>query len=195
MKNKPNVIIGIGCQSEVKSPTAHSIACAIIGAKGVVSDVLMRQGGDIVSARSWLVQEAINKGATHLLFVDSDMQFPPNTIPKLLAHKKEIVGVEYFKRKLPLEPVFKVLEPPSKTKIYKAGYVGTGLLLIDLSIFSENQKPLPLAKPYFNFGRNNKGEVVIGEDVWFCNTARDAGLEVWIDPTIVVGHIGDYTFK
>lgn len=187
-KIKPNVIIGIGCQSEVKAKTMHSIACNIIASKGVVSDVLMRQGGDIVSARTWCVKEAIKKGATHLLFVDSDMQFSPEALNTLLKHDKDIVGVRYNKRKFPLEPTHKPLTEESDTKLFKAESLGTGLMLIKLSIIEKMTEPL------FLFGRDKEGQVVIGEDVWFCRTAQDCGFEVWCDPTLKVGHLGDYTF-
>ncbi len=70
--------------------------------------------------------------------------------------------------------------------------MGTGLLLIDLNVFTSTLRKLK--EPWFLFGRNKEGEVAIGEDQWFCGTARDAGYKVWIDPTIRVGHIGEYTF-
>ncbi len=191
MENQPRVFIGIGCQSEVKAKTLASVAGVLIKSAGKVTTFSMRQGGDIVSARTWLVREALKHKATHILFVDSDMEFPPDTLEKLLSHDKDIVGVEYYKRKLPLEPVFEPLDGRSET-LYKAGFVATGLLLINLSVFTSDLRPL--AEPWFNFGRNKAGEVVLGEDVWFCNTARDAGYEVWIDPTIKVNHIGDYSY-
>jgi hypothetical protein len=195
MANKPTirVFIGIGCQSEVKAKTLASVAGVLIKSAGKVTTFSMRQGGDIVSARTWLVKEALKHDATHLLFVDSDMEFPPDALEKMLAHNKDIVGVEYFKRKLPIEPVFEPIETTSETEIYKAGFVGTGLVLINLNVFTSDIRPL--AEPWFNFGRNSEGELVLGEDVWFCNTARDAGFEVWIDPTIEVGHVGDFTYK
>ncbi len=34
----------------------------------------------------------------------------------------------------------------------------------------------------------------MSEDVWFCRKARSLGYEVWVDPTIVVGHIGVKVF-
>jgi len=175
----------MGCQSDMKAKTAHSIACNIIK-NSCVSNFIMRQGGDIVSARGKIVEMAIEQGATHVLFVDSDMQFPEDALERLLAHNLDIVGVEYNKRCLPLTPVQKPLDTPSDT-LYKCEYVGTGLMLINLKVF----KKIP--QPWFNFGRKGT-EVVIGEDVWFCNTARDAGFDVWCDPTLEVKHLGDYAY-
>jgi hypothetical protein len=141
-----------------------------------------------VSARTWLVLESIRQGATHILFVDSDMVFNEDVLDRLLAHKKPIVGVQYNKREFPLKGVQEALDEPSETELYRAKHVGTGMLLIDLTVFPK------LKGAWFNFGRDSQGALALGEDVWFCNTARDAGFDVWIDPTIKMGHEGTYLY-
>lgn len=177
-------------QEFVRAKTLHSLMNAVLHAP--ILGFMLWQSGDVVSARTWLVKESLKKGATHILFVDSDMQFGPDTINQLLSHKKEIVGVEYYKRKLPLEPIHKPIDKQSKIEIYKAGFVGTGLLLIQLSIFTNKLRPLK--EPWFNFGRNKEGKIVIGEDVWFCNTAREAGYDIWVDPKVKTMHIGEFSY-
>ena|SRR3990167_5745308 len=192
-KNEARIIIGMGCQDIIHSSTAHAIGCAIIGDPKIV-DFLIYKGCDIVSARTWLVREAIRLKATHLLFVDSDMAFPPDAIKKLLAHNKEIVSVEYNKRKFPIEKVTKPLVEggESKTELYRGRVLGAGFMLINLSIFTSKLKPM--GEPWFNFGRDSQGGLVLGEDAWFVNTARDAGYDSWIDPTIKVQHLGEYGY-
>lgn len=191
-KEKLNIKIGIACQDTVYSKTMASIAFNIIQSKGLITDVLMRQGSDIVSARNWIIQKALEDGATHVLFVDHDMVFPKNTLETLLKDGKDIIGVEYFMRKFPREHTFAPLVAPEigvgYEKPYKARFCGTGLMLINLKVFEK------MTKPWFNNGRDDKGQVAIGEDAWFCLTAQDCGLEVWIDPTLQVGHIGNYIF-
>ena len=185
---KIDVAIGIACQDQVYARTMASIAFNIIASKGKVSDVLMRQGSDIVSARSWIIQKAIDDGKTHVLFVDSDMNFPPDSLERLLEAKKDIIGTEYYMRKFPKEATFAPLDAKKDGELYKARFCGTGLMLIDLKIFEK------MPKPWFNNGRDDKGQVVIGEDAWLCLTAQDNGFEVWIDPTIPVGHLGTYQY-
>lgn len=200
MANKPKVIIGMPATDIVRARTAHAIGCAVIASKGLVVDFLLKQSCELASARTWLVQEAIRQGATHLLFWDSDI-CPVNTtegegfniIEKMLAHKKPIVGVQYNKRKFPLEPVYSShhkewQDKVSETELFPAQFAGTGFMLIDLSIF-QNMKG-----PWFSFGRDSQGALALGEDAWFCNTARDNGFETYIDPTLKVLHVGEYMY-
>ena len=193
-KEKVRVIIGVPVADvdAMRALTAQSIGGAIIGANGLVIDMILRRSCDIVSNRTFLVKESIKNGATHLLFVDSDMIFPDDTIPRLLAHKKKIVGVRYKKREFPVEWLYKPVGEESEKDIFTVKHVGTGLMLIDLSIFTDKKKPL--GSPWFCFGRDSQGALVMGEDVWFCNTAWEAGYDVFVDPTLKIGHLGEYIY-
>ena len=35
----------------------------------------------------------------------------------------------------------------------------------------------------------------VGEDYLFCDRARDAGFQVWVDPTIKLGHMGTIEYE
>ena len=183
------VRIGIGCQDTVKAKTFASMLGLMLVSGKDISGYFMRQGGDIVSARTYCVREALEKKDTHIFFIDSDMEFPCDTLKRLLAHDKDIITVEYSRRRLPPVSVTTPLEEKSETELYKARVIGAGCLLIKLSVFEK------IAKPWFNFGRNSIGEIVMGEDTWFANSARDAGYDVWIDPTIKVGHVGEFVYQ
>jgi GT2 family glycosyltransferase len=191
MGNKKDikVVIGMPCSDSVamKAKTAHSIATNIIKSEGKVIDFMLQISCDIVQNRTAIVKHALEKGATHLLFVDSDMQFPADALEKLLAHDKDIIGVEYNKRQFPLVPVFE--QPDRKDTLYESKAIGTGLMLIKLSIFEKMKDDV-----WFNFGRDNEGKTTLGEDVWFCYTARDKGFTVWVDPTIKVFHLGEFGY-
>lgn len=199
-KNKqPRIFIGVPVSDSgaMNAYTAHAIGAAIISADGLVADFILRQSCDIVSNRTYLVNAALDTDATHLLFIDCDMTFPHDIIKTLLAHKKEIVGVEYNMRKFPLEGVQKPLTEASKTELYKAKFAGMGVMLIDLSIFRDPKFGIDKdgkQSAWFNFGRDSQGQLVYGEDGWFCNVARDAGYDTWVDPLPRIGHLGLYSF-
>lgn len=46
----------------------------------------------------------------------------------------------------------------------------------------------------FDTGINEHNEF-LSEDFWFCNLVREAGFEVWMDPSIVLTHTGSYIYK
>jgi GT2 family glycosyltransferase len=58
--------------------------------------------------------------------------------------------------------------------------VGFGCCLIKASVFRN------LAPPWFVYdvGKNK------GEDIYFCEKARDAGYEIWVDPSVRPRHLG-----
>ena len=198
-KTEPKIFIGVPVSDSgaMNAYTAHSIGAAIISAGGLVTDFILRQSCDIVSNRTYLVNAALKTDATHILFIDCDMTFHHDIIKTLLAHKKEIVGVEYNKRKFPLEKVSEPLAERSETELYKAKFTGMGVMLIDLSIFKDPKFGLDAEgkrSAWFNFGRDSQGQLVYGEDGWFSNVARDAGYDTWIDPKPRIGHLGLYSF-
>src|SRR3990167_9476809 len=133
------VVIGVPVSDSnaMNALTAQAIGASIISAEGLVIDFILRQSCDIVSNRTFLVNAAIKAGATHIFFVDCDMLFPHDIIKTLLAHKKEIVGVEYNARTFPLKGVQEPLTVRSATELYKAKYAGMGVMLIDLAIFKD----------------------------------------------------------
>jgi hypothetical protein len=150
----------------------------------------------IFSNKSSIVAEARNNGvgmaqdvrAEYLLFLDSDMTFPRNTLRRLLAHGLDIVGATYAKRVPPFQALGTALQPQPADPphgLIEMARLPTGCLLIRMSVFE------PLAKPYFHFGLDARGNI-IGEDYVFCDKARAAGRRIWCDAALSreLGHIG-----
>ena len=204
------VVIGMPSKDIVSARTAHALGCSIIAAEGKVINFFLRQSCEIASARTFLVNAAIQAGGTHLLFWDSDI-VPVNkdgeenfsVIDKLLAHKKPIVGVNYNMRKFPLEPVYSShhkewQDKISQTELFEAEFAATGLMLIDLSMFADPKfgiSPIDGKRSsWFSFGRDSQGNLAMGEDAFFCNVARDSGYSTFIDPTIKELHAGEYLY-
>lgn len=191
-KNKPKVVVAMPATEMMKAKTAHAVGVMLLHSADKVLDFLLMQSCDIASARMWFAKQAVEKGATHLLFVDSDMLFPGDALEQLLARDKDIIGVEYHKRKFPLETVTAYMPDveKSETEPFKVGIAGTGLMLIKTDVFKNpNMDP-----NWFSFGRNAKGENVIGEDGFFCNQARSIGYDVFVDPVVKVLHLGEYGY-
>jgi hypothetical protein len=145
-------------------------------------------------ARNKIVSGAIEKGATHIMFIDSDMKFPADGINRLLRQDKDVVGGVYFRRQVPYLPTInslimdKIVVPHQfpTDKPFRVWSIATGFMLIKTEIV----KKIPY--PWFGFG-NYKGQSM-GEDVFFCRKINDHKGEVWADPTIPLGHVGEYVF-
>ena len=186
MAMNPRVLIGVPCGETLHSRTAFSL----FNLRGKAT-LEIQISADIAQNRNRLVERALHGDYTHLLFVDSDMFFAPDTLERMLAHDKDILGLACNRRKLPLESVVKPLKvedenKPLPTKLFEAKSVGTGMLLIKTDVLKT------LTHPIFDFQyRNGKR---FGEDVLFCEKAREAGYQIWVDPTIPVNHIGTYLY-
>ena len=61
----------------------------------------------ITRARNYLVDEFLRSGCTHLLFIDSDIQYNPQDILALLALDKDIIGGPYPKKSINWGAVWK----------------------------------------------------------------------------------------
>lgn len=188
--------IGIANQGDIKVATMLSLIPATVNCGANV--VFIAQKGALLPwIREQIFEIAVSQDCTHLLFVDTDMKFPANTIGKMLELKKGIVGAWTFTKQLPKVPTVHVREEsiwrnasvderPNEPFCRMAGRqvaVGTGLMLIDM------EKAARIESPRFKADYHG-----LGEDIYFCTEALRAGLEVWCDPTIPVKHIGDYEY-
>jgi len=191
--------------------TAQSLAemtgmagCTLI-ADGILDMTLMILPGTYVDkARTQLAEEAIAWGATHILWLDDDMIFPPYTLHKLLAANADIVGANYPMRKSPVVPTA-FTTVPSKTDdqqgvrcyttaesggLQSVEAIGFGCVLMKTSVFAKVAHPGFLC--HFNAGEGTW----TGEDVYFCLRAREAGFLILVDHDLSkdIGHAGRMVF-
>jgi hypothetical protein len=137
------------------------------------------------------------------VFIDADMRFPKDTIMRLLRHQKDIIGVNATTRTEPVIPTAKNLTinedgsctwlpiySNSFSGISQADGIGCGVMMIKASVFAK------LQEPYFYFEQlpDNK---ILGEDIYFCIKAKDAGIDTWVDHDLSmdIKHIGQYTYS
>lgn len=180
------ILIGVPCGEYIKSRTAFDL----FNLNTYDVRLTMERGCDVASNRNKLAQRAIDGNYSHLLFIDSDMSFPPDTLARLIKHDKDIVGVAINRRSLPLESNVKPLskedvDKPLPTELFEATSVGTGIMLIKTDVFKN------LEYPWFDF-EYLEGERY-GEDVTFCLLAG-MKYKIWVDPTIPARHIGEYLY-
>lgn len=147
------------------------------------------------SQRSKLARDALASGATHIMWFDNDMTFPPDTILRLLARDKAIVGANYSLRQKPVRPTARRGDSYIYTDHMSSGLeasigAGFGVMLTRADVFER------MAAPWFNSGETDDGQT-IGEDYYFCYRAlSELDEPTWIDHDLskMVGHVGSYIY-
>lgn len=138
-----------------------------------------------------IIEFAVQNKFDYVFLVEHDMIFEPETLNKLLADNKDIICANYNFRSEPrcsmvfddnMEHIQQRLLPK---ETFKCGAIPTGLTLIKTSVFEK------LKKPYFFYEYNEEGQMKTSQDVYFCNKSKEVGFEIWCNPTIEVGHLGD----
>lgn len=160
----------------------------------------MVPGSLIPKQREKLVEEAISTpGLTHILWLDTDVRHPPTTLLQLLARNQRIVAANYVERRPPFRPVAfpelkrantRLFSLPEDTDLTPVEAVGFGCVLTDLDVFRN------LPRPWFCVGWVKETQEFVGEDVFFCETARRNGETVWLDHALSqhIAHVGTMEF-
>lgn len=149
-----------------------------------------QKGSVVMEARNAIVREAQRIEADSILFLDSDMTFPPDTLQRLLAHKRDIVGAQYVKR---VEPYNLLGEPAGNAlhthTINRMASLPFGCILIRTSVFTV------VPAPWFRYLTTELG--TMSEDTYFCHAAIAEGFDIWCDPSLTreLGHVGSAIFR
>jgi hypothetical protein len=150
-------------------------------------------------------------GAHYILWLDSDMRFPKETLLRLIQHDKPMVGINYSTRGVP--PRFVAIKRVSidhqedglggkicatledSTGLEEVEAIGFGAVLMKAAIIPT----LPTeGEPWFWYGLDkNDRELHVGEDVWFCRLVREAGWQIFVDHDLSkeCAHVGVLEYK
>ena len=186
----PKVIVGIPSMGMIRIETMVSLV-EMLSTSPVEYSLYTPISCYVHMNREEIVKMALKSGAEYILFVDTDMKFPRDTLNTLMALDVDIVGALYNQRKIPPTSVVIQLNPPIEKlpkEPIKVRAVGTGLMLVKIDVFKQ------MKQPWFFFVPELDGQKAIGEDVYFCDKARGMGYDVWVDPRPIVGHIGEAIF-
>ena len=155
----------------------------------------------IVNQREQLVQMARDAGSTHILWLDSDMMFPPDTAQRLLKHNEPIVAGNYSTRVYPHKTVaytkihdwksYVINDVSMQGELIPVEAIGMGCMLTSIDVFDK------LEKPYFKTIWNANSGDHIGEDFNFCQAAKWVGYRILIDNDISLKlkHLGTFGFS
>ena len=157
-------------------------------------------GSLIYDARNNICKQAMEIDADYIMWFDSDMIFPPDTMTSMMKTLDEhpeidIISGLYFRRSKPFTPVlFSKLElndgggcdfedyndyPEELFEVAGCGF-GCVLMKTDCLIDIATNEGGPM---WFSPMGN------VGEDCAFCIRAREYGYRIFCDPNVKLGHM------
>lgn len=160
----------------------------------MANDVLIQR------ARNDLIAIAIEAKVDDLVWIDSDIQWDPEWLFRLLSWPVDVVGMTYPKKsdmeQYPVQVLGKTIPVDQKTGLLEVSALGTGFLRMSLRAL---QALWDTNLPYTSNGKTGRwicevvvgedGEV-IGEDVVLCHKLAEAGIKTYLDPSATCAHIG-----
>jgi hypothetical protein len=196
---EPKVAICVPSNRDWSAHTSMSlIELAILSTANGISVKPVSLSCSLISmSRNMHVRQvlAFEPPATHILWVDSDMKFPPDALVRLLAHDKDIVGSFYNKRVPPYETVGHLIGYPdiSAGGLYAADVMPAGFALVKRRVYETMQSPWYYESYDKTLAPAHDPDGTIGEDIGFSKKAIAAGFEMWCDSdlTFQVGHVGE----
>lgn len=213
----PHIYIGVPCHDSRWHYRFGMSIMRLSGAHKMNVTINNVTGGGIHKARNnlahaFLTQTKIQK----LLFVDTDIEFEPDFVERLMARNLPIVAGPYTHKK-PVPPgglpeftaraIDGVLADPA-TGLQRVNAVGTGFLMIDRCVF-EKIRELNPDLAYVEDWNEGTGETKYDffpegpildpangfnvrtfrtEDFGFCHLAKLAGFEIFVDTTFFLKH-------
>src|ERR1019366_7292369 len=174
---------------------------------------------NIPKARNELVARFLASPCTDMIFIDDDMEWNEQSVIRLLASPQLVTAGDYRKKvdKPNSDPDVwcGVAKVGPENAIFQDDMnfvqylrVGTGFLKINRAVFErlieahpDRKAPGPkeaaqeVRDNYHRFFRFGDDENETGEDYFFCDSWTDIGGEIWVDPEMVLGHVGEKVFR
>lgn len=159
-----------------------------------------KRGSILPQLRQLLARDALARGATHILWLDSDMHFAPETLHSLMSHDLPVVGANCPTKAIPAMPtarqrdntpggkcVYTRLDSTGVERVWRLGF---GIMLTEAKVFAQ------MPKPWFGIDWNEEFEDHFGEDWYFCRRCERADIPIHVDHEVSkrTGHIGQFTY-
>jgi hypothetical protein len=171
-----------------------------------VNKIIYEMGDSLVArARNKVATRFLKqKDCDYLMWIDSDIRFDVRLLNKLRKHDKPVIGGIYLKKKLPYSPVLNT-KIGEEGELLKLNETGTGFLMIHRDVLTAIKEAEPEHSYHPSSDEDNEdyydwfrcGVVdgrYLSEDYYFCHLARKYGFDIFVDPSIVVGHVGKMEF-
>ena len=216
---KPSVYIAMPCYDSVKINTMLSVIKLVeqFRYSGVKMGINTMKSPLIHQARNYLTSVFLTTEYQYLLFIDSDVEFEPDAVFRMLVAKKDIICTPYRVKAEELDKHIYTVEfkDPKNIPFLPGGLVEieagpTGLMLIDRRVFEKiiknhpdlkiKNKATPTADKslefyynFFDFGFDN--HYATGEDISFCKLAKENDFKIYANTESTTKHHGSYAWE
>ncbi len=211
--NETSVLIGmpVAPKSGVPPKTVMSLMAVGRDLERAKIDygVSMRISGIVMVGRDMVLDDFLSGDKQKLFWIDSDMVFAPGDFFRLLAlsQRMDVVCATY-PAKVETPNKFFVNREPNKVSRNKYGCLsikgtGLGFTIVDRKVVEALAAKAPIAldqvtgkkmASVFRVDITPEGNRRT-EDFAFFSDIRDLGYEVWLDPSIDLGHIGEREWR
>jgi hypothetical protein len=196
---------------KVHAHYATSLVDTVMGLvqNGYQPNIQLAVGGSLlVHDRNRILMKFMQSDCEFLLCLDSDLGWNPHAVVRLLEIGKEMSGGCYPARDgkgFHFRPILnedKSIAIEKETGLLKMENIPAGFMLLRRSAVEKMQQHFAHTyyKPKSDLMAHDDGYMLFalevhdgefwGEDYVFCRRAIQAGLDIWVDPTIEFNHAG-----
>lgn len=167
---------------------------------------ILMQGNVLTLQRNECIQRM--KG-DWILFIDDDMVWDPQAVASLIQtrdeHDLDMLGALCFRRSAPHQPTLFMREGPTfgtynylerwDDDIIEVDATGMAFIVIHKRVF---ERIAGTEMPPYDVRAGHKPpnffrwEGALGEDLRFCQDARESGSRIWVDTRLEIGHVGEH---
>jgi len=167
----------------------------------------------ITRGRNNLVSKFLaNENATHLMWVDADIKWDPESVLRLALYNAGVVCGAYPMKGIPIRYVLNSLPGGRRVgPLLEVSTSGTGFMLIKREVIEKLIEVMPETKykDSLNLGSQYEPHMYalfdtmvdenghyLSEDWTFCKRVREKlNIPIWVDTEIKLDHAGTYTFQ
>ncbi len=204
------VAIGMPIYGAVPAGTAMSLFKTVQAATaaGVRLDYITYATSYVHISRNWIADEFLRSSCQKLFFIDQDVTWEPEAFFRMLAlsTKYEVVGGTYpIKKDGPITFYLNATPgmPCNEHQLFSIDGMGLGFTVIDRAVM---ERLAAIAPQRRNPNIPGKSVAAIfrvddidgqdrGEDNAFYADVKALGIDVWLDPTVTLGHIGQREWR
>lgn len=214
---EPRVLIGTPAyRSQIDLDYLHSVMDFF---RSGIRFSLLTIGNEslITRARNTIVSAFYHSTSfTHLFFLDADVGIEGASLRRLLEHRRDVIGAPVPLKTLREggERIYnynRVIEAGSDG-VLRVKFLGTAAMLLsraaverlveaakargDVYELRNDDVKAPSGQPpqYDVFKVGVQDGDYLSEDFWICQSLRDLGVEIYVDPTIRTRHSGPHRF-